>query len=138
MSDESGLIDGINRVLSRRKALARFAQAVGALLVGIVARPQEAQACGTGCCTLCVTPAVGFNNSACDCIWGWKCPDQGGDNRTCYYYQCEECIKPLQNGCTLEKCSMWNLWNECSRCMAGAIASRYTQTTVSVPGCKQP
>ena len=71
MSDEPNVVDFINKALTRRKALARFTQAVGALLVGVVAGPQKAQACGQGCCTLCVTSTNGFNNANCvGCVKG--------------------------------------------------------------------
>jgi hypothetical protein len=140
VSEERNVVDVIDRSLTRRKALARFTQALGALLVGVVAGPKKAQACGQGCCTLCFTENTGFNNANCDCIWGWKCKDSVGPNATCYYYQCEECIVNPRDGCTLELCWTWYEHNACgSACESiGVVASRYTQTITKVAGCTPP
>ncbi len=139
MNDETGIVNVINKFLTRRRVLRRFAESVSALVVGVVA-PNRALACQFGCCNLCIEEPHGFDNKNCDCIWGWKCPDSAGINKTCYYYQCEECIKPPKNGCTEELCWQWNQGNPCAWfCQdVGVIGSRATQTITKVPGCTPP
>lgn len=90
------MLEKVGGMLSRRTLLSRTADAIGALLIGVVAPTRHALAGAGSCCNLCKDEDVtGCTYGNCACQWCWTCPSAAQQKIDCEKWICYECFETL-------------------------------------------